>query len=100
MRQKRCAASAVVGAVEIVFGERDGIGDLDRFGVDGDVHAQRAQSGHEFGIEVGDRARYQFEGFALAVAAIDHQLVIGEVELDFEDVLSIRDRAMWSGLGR
>ena len=79
----------IVGGVLGVFGEGDGVGELDGRGVDVDVDAEVGEGLLEFGVEVGDRLRAQWLVGAEAGAGAEEELVVDEVEFDFEEVAAV-----------
>ena len=81
----------IVGGVQGIFFERDGGWDLARRSPDFDFDAERVQGGHEFGIEVRDRLRLEGESLGGTPTGLNGQLVIDEVELDFENAIAVGD---------
>src|SRR5205823_9014096 len=82
----------IIGGMDAVFLERDRVGDLDRRRPEVRIQVQRAQPADEFGVEIGHRAGAEGNAVAPAVADIDAQAMIDEVETDLEGARAARDR--------
>ena len=82
----------LVGGMQAVLVEGDGVCYLIGPFVDADGDAELPQGLHQFGIELGDGARRKREFLARSVVGIDAQHVPQKVEFELETSLSIRDR--------
>ncbi len=73
--------------------ERDGVGDLAGHGGDGRLNAEGGQRAHRGGVELRHRHRLQRDVARGAVAHIQPQHVIDEVEIDLELASAGRHRS-------
>ena len=78
--------------MDVILVEADRVGDLDRHRPDPHLQAERAQPGHDLGVEIGDRTGPQWQRLAPAVAGVDAQRVVDEIEIDLEGQAAIRHR--------
>jgi hypothetical protein len=82
----------VVTAGRDVVGERSGIEDLDRDRPDPDVDAESGKERANLSMEIRHRHRPQRNRACGPVAQPHDQDVIDQVELEFEEAGSVRDR--------
>ena len=82
---------AVIGGVDRVLIERNRIGKLVRYPVDGRSDSELRQGEAIFRIELGDGHRLQNDLSDLTVARAQPQHVIDEVELDLKIAVACRD---------
>ena len=91
-------APAAVRCVRIVVPElsvvrkRNRIRDLYRFGENSHINVEPTQHRHELFIEIGHSTRFECQRLLHAVAAVDEQFVIDEVELDLKSILPVWNR--------
>jgi hypothetical protein len=64
--------------------ERRRVGELVRFGVDAHIDVEHMELPHQPAIELGDAHRLEVDPRLLAVAAIDAQRLLDEIEVDAE----------------
>ena len=81
----------IVGGVDAVLVEGNGIGDFDGHAPDFYFDAGRMEHGHYFAVEAGYGTRGEREGFQDAVAGFEDELVVEEVETKLEGVVAVGD---------
>jgi hypothetical protein len=72
--------------------ERDPVGDLDRHRPQVRLQVERAQPAHEISVKIGDRTGDEGNAVAPAVARLDAELMVDEIEIDLEIPRAMRHR--------
>src|SRR5262245_30605508 len=82
----------IIRAVRCVLIKGNGIGYLDRHSPDVNFDARRTQQLHDVVVKVGHGTRLEWKRFDNAVTGVEHQLMIDEVEGEFERAGAVWDR--------
>src|SRR5271165_976622 len=82
----------VVGSVFCIPLEGDGVGNFARHRPDLHLDPERCQTFHELPVKIGDRSRCQRHYSFPALAGLNKQLVMDEIEFNLEDLTVV-----WNG---
>ena len=82
---------AIIGTVLFILVERDWILNLVRHGVDAHRQLQFSECTHHRQIKIRNRTWPQFDRALSAIAAVNAQMVINKIEIDFEHGTTVRD---------